>query len=386
MDNITSLLYTNTILITLAGFVTYQLKTIPSDIFKKLKNRFIFSVEIIETTDLYNFTSNYLNKFYKNKQRNVLALTDYKDSKCYLEYKHTTDIFFIKFKNKRIIIEKTREKLENANNSFSRYYEAYKIYSYYGKHIIDEFLNHVIDYNLSIKKNEQFLYTNEQDGGWRFLGDLKCKDIKHIINNNIDILLKDIEDYNNNEKWYNDRSLQYKRGYLFYGQPGNGKTSLAMALAKHINRNIYALNLNDITTDKGLIESFSNLSSNSILLLEDIDVLINKRDNNKTQISFSSLLNCMDGIYYKHNIIIIMTTNCIDKLDDALIRDGRIDLKINVDNPDINMVNKYLSIFYEKDLKLKKYNANYSMSKIQGICLNFKNDYKKCINYIENEI
>ena len=65
------------------------------------------------------------------------------------------------------------------------------------------------------------------------------------------------------------------------------------------------------------------LPSNTILVLEDIDVLFEcrkKNDENKSAISFSGLLNCLDGIAHSDKQIIIMTTNCKMVLNKALTR------------------------------------------------------------------
>ena len=70
------------------------------------------------------------------------------------------------------------------------------------------------------------------------------------------------------------------------------------------------------------------MSENSILVLEDVDSLFTQRSKNKdnhSSLSFSAILNVLDGIARKHGLITIMTTNFADRLDSALIRPGRID-------------------------------------------------------------
>lgn len=177
-------------------------------------------------------------------------------------------------------------------------------------------------------------------------------------------------------KWYANRGLPYRRGYLLYGPPGNsitdpeiyktntdifigtGKTSLSMALAGHFNLEVYALSLNaQNLNDDNLALLFTMLPKRCIVLLEDVDASGVKRDDEpashepetpsmkaqigmqyngpfnfpspmKSSVSFSGLINAIDGAVAKEGRILIMTTNHREKLDDALIRPGRVDLQI----------------------------------------------------------
>ena len=77
-----------------------------------------------------------------------------------------------------------------------------------------------------------------------------------------------------------------------------------------------------------------------------------------------------------------MTTNHIDRIDDALIREGRIDMKIKIDNPEKEMVEEYLTMFYDKEAKLIEYENTISMSKIQELCLQNKDNLEGTLNLL----
>lgn len=81
---------------------------------------------------------------------------------------------------------------------------------------------------------------------------------------------------------------------------------------------------------------FSVAPEQSIILLEDIDAAFASREETNTQkaafeglnrVTFSGLLNCLDGVASTEARIVFMTTNYLDRLDPALIRPGRIDSK-----------------------------------------------------------
>ncbi|KAK6538030.1 hypothetical protein TWF694_010923 [Orbilia ellipsospora] len=143
-------------------------------------------------------------------------------------------------------------------------------------------------------------------------------------------------------KWYANRGIPYRRGYLFHGPPGTGKTSFTLALAGTFGLPIYNLSLGDPTiTEEKLLQYFAELPRRCILLIEDIDTVAisKKRDsegcqrnnNNNPQnnnISLSGLLNAIDGIISHEGRILVMTTNHPEHLDPALTRHGRVDLKI----------------------------------------------------------
>lgn len=89
-----------------------------------------------------------------------------------------------------------------------------------------------------------------------------------------DRLLKDMQSYlaPSAKKWYHKHGLPYRRGYLFYGMPGSGKTSLTMALAGELGLPIYCLSLSsNILADDTLLGLFTTLPKRCIILLEDID-------------------------------------------------------------------------------------------------------------------
>ena len=87
-------------------------------------------------------------------------------------------------------------------------------------------------------------------------------------------------------------------------------------------------------TDGIFMNAVSNLPKNSILVLEDIDSLFIKRESsreNKSCVSFSGVLNILDGLARREGLITFMTTNFAEKLDRALVRPGRIDYKLHFD-------------------------------------------------------
>ncbi|KAI8803357.1 P-loop containing nucleoside triphosphate hydrolase protein [Cladochytrium replicatum] len=154
-------------------------------------------------------------------------------------------------------------------------------------------------------------------------------------------IIHDIKEFYESETWYADRGIPYRRGYLFYGHPGTGKTSLVTALAGELQLNIYVINLSGLLSDEGLSQMMVSTSSKCILLLEDVDAALastnraEKTPQNgarrELQVTLSGLLNALDGAAAQEGRIVVMTTNHIEKLDPALIRPGRVDRKIFFD-------------------------------------------------------
>eukprot|EP00946_MAST-07B_sp_MAST-7B-sp1_P000552 g552.t1 len=86
-------------------------------------------------------------------------------------------------------------------------------------------------------------------------------------------LLADAREFLESERWYTERGIPYRRGYLLHGIPGGGKSSLVAAVASELKLPIYMLQLsNELLTDDTLHKLFQTMTLNpSILLLEDID-------------------------------------------------------------------------------------------------------------------
>lgn len=157
---------------------------------------------------------------------------------------------------------------------------------------------------------------------------------------------EDVRDFLHKEtrRWYLEHGVPYRRGHLYYGAPGTGKTSLSLALAGMLNLNIYCLPLGDPSlTDDDLVQLVQSLQCPSIVLLEDIDATsFEKRTNvsssnnepeERQGITLSGLLNAIDGVGSPEGVFLIMTTNHLEKLDEALIRDGRVDFKVEFTLP-----------------------------------------------------
>lgn len=88
------------------------------------------------------------------------------------------------------------------------------------------------------------------------------------------MIINDMNEYlhPSSPKWYATRGIPYRRGYLFHGPPGTGKTSLSFALAGIFGLEIYVISLQEPTLTEGdLMQLFNGLPKRCIVLLEDVD-------------------------------------------------------------------------------------------------------------------
>ena len=171
-------------------------------------------------------------------------------------------------------------------------------------------------------------------GDWNTAARRRPRSIETVIleDGKAEALVADVEEFLGKAQWYIDRGIPYRRGYLLHGPPGGGKSSIVFALASHLKLDIAILSLAESSmSDKDVRSLLAELPPNCILLIEDIDAAFHQREageDKENRVTFSGLLNALDGVMSPEGMILAMTTNHPEKLDRALIRPGRIDVPV----------------------------------------------------------
>lgn len=285
--------------------------------------------------------------------------------------------------------------IKALSHEFIKYFEN-QINEYFAnqKPLIENFHLHKYNYHYSdetrdnrVKSRTEIKITTKKN--WKNVF-LSC--------NEEEIIKNEIMNFINSEANYDTDGIPWKKGYIFYGEPGCGKTSLIYAIGWMTKRDIYSIDLSSIKTNEEFNNIIMDIPEKSIILFDDIDAheishcrrllverkqreknnkdkynemirsyytgktfpstdliidsnfiksqksdeqdnsnTINKvnssnivglNDTFKDEFTLDILLSFLDGYSSLHGCIVIMTTNCIDILDQALVRPGRIDHKV----------------------------------------------------------
>jgi chaperone BCS1 len=204
----------------------------------------------------------------------------------------------------------------------------------------------------SRQENKTNIFIGE-DIHWKTIGARTKRELSSVVLDEgvLKLLSDDLRTFINDRDWYMRCGVPYRRGYLLYGPPGTGKTSFILSIAGKFELSVCVLVLSsNFMNDQKLSSLIKNSPANSILLLEDVDVAFTQSDL-KQGVSFSGLLNAIDGIAAGDGRILFMTTNHIERLSTALIRPGRVDVRVKFDLASKSQIKGMFWRFY-KDLKL----------------------------------
>jgi len=199
-------------------------------------------------------------------------------------------------------------------------------------------------------------------GNWSHENTIEARPLSSVILDPSikDKLIDDMKEFLGEEtkEFYKKHGIPYRRSYLLHGKPGSGKTSLIQAIAGHYERSLCFIQpTNKKITDDSFKTAMSYLPKSAIVILEDIDALFqkdrSKKESNSSALTFSGLLNGLDGVDSANGQIIFMTTNFREKLDTALVRPGRVDLHVHFPWSTKFQMEEYFRQYYpEADNKL----------------------------------
>lgn len=176
-----------------------------------------------------------------------------------------------------------------------------------------------------------------------------------------------------NQKEYKDKGIRQIKGIILEGNPGNGKTLFAKALAGETDVNFIATKGADFQSAMmsmgarkiRMLFKKARRYRPCIIFIDEFDGIGERRNYAGTGVDkennriITTMLNEMDGFDTEDGILVIAATNSYASLDPALIRPGRFDLKYNISNPDFNTRIKLIELYTKKkklsnDLDIKK--------------------------------
>lgn len=398
------------------GFVFAYLRSIPSAIYRFCKRRVTVTLDVEDRDEAFKWVGLYLAKHQKNS-RDVSVVTRHcnkldgdehepfvvgkaRDNRPKIFLTPAPGVHFSWFKRRPMLIYRKRTdggssksgsggllgELGSAMRS-----EGYTITFFSrNKELPRLFIEEARNVALPLDNKIDVRVTNTKwYGSWTLADRIRPRSIESVIlaeDEHVKIL-DDVQKFLTSYEWYTKLGIPYRRGYLLYGDPGGGKTSLVTAVASVLKMNIYVLSLQAPgMNDSMLVDMLTSVSDNSIILIEDCDCAFKNRTHGKEtsdKLTFSGLLNALDGVGGKDGRIIFMTTNHKENLDPALIRPGRIDYQIEIKNAVKSQAKKLFERFYADyevdELFVTQFvdlipDYKHSMAKLQGHLMNYKDD------------
>nr|KYP66923.1 hypothetical protein KK1_013234 [Cajanus cajan] len=227
-------------------------------------------------------------------------------------------------------------KLDDGSEKDSENFKKYSFeLTFNGKHrerALERYIPHVLKTYEAMKSDKRILKIYSRlDGYWTeselshpatFDSLALSPELKKDIIDDLDRFLR-------RKELYKKVGKPWKRGYLLYGTPGTGKSSLIAAIANYLKFDVYDLELTSVDCNSELMRSMKEASNRSIIVVEDVDCNKVVKANRFT---LSGLLNYMDGLWSSggEERIVIFTTNHREKIDPALLRPGRMDMHIHL--------------------------------------------------------
>ncbi len=240
------------------------------------------------------------------------------------------------------------------------------------------------------------------------------KSFSNVYGDHVDELKERLDLFVNHPEWYMERGIPHSLGIMLHGVPGAGKTSTIKAIAKDTNRHIFNLSLRPFTTQRQLTNLFFNETvsvytydggkqtlkiplNRRVYVIEDIDCLTDvvldrsivsheaSQDGDAVTLSF--LLNLLDGVLETPGRILVITSNYPEKLDKALVRPGRIDVKIHFKNATRTFILDMINKFYTIDMTLDEIPAELEdvftpAEVMESLCYYFKSPSQALVHLV----
>ena len=253
--------------------------------------------------------------------------------------------------------------------------------------LLKQLVDDVVACHLRRQGVQSYLYS--YNDGWDYVEGYAPRQLDSVVMEpgEKEHLMEDITKFRKSKLRYQRLGIPYHRGYLFYGPPGTGKTSLLSALAAHFGLSIYTANLTEFT-DRSLMSAVNQVPATSVLLFEDIDCMKSsqtradstgtadtKPSGPQNGVTLSGLLNVLDGFYAPTGVLFVMTTNHVEKLDQALLRPGRIDYRLYLgkasDRQKVELYRRFFPRSSEAEAKefLEVSRSAETMAEFQGLLL-----------------
>ena len=313
--------------------------------------------------------------------RNLQIVFDYKDA---IHLAPHVGLHLIWFERRLYILNISEKEASGQAPS----YRIYRITRFGRSH---EPIKRLIEAFSEIPQTDRikiFHYANY----WNKLSEITALNLDQLsIPNALRTTLKEqIQFFLDNKKWYIDRALAHKMTYLLTGEPGTGKTSIVRSIAYTYRLPVYCLDLSAVS-NKTLLDALSNIPANAVLLIEDIDAMtgavttrkrsessdvpvLEPANSEDSTLTLSGLLNALDGIAGLRDVMVFITTNYPERLDDALTRKARIDDTFEIGALTDAEVRHYYNQMYGEPLTTHKVYADIKSCDLHGLFLEHRFD------------
>lgn len=382
----------------IVGSLIALCRQLPGKFFAWLKRRLIVTVDVTNDDPIFEWLSLWLADHPYSRRARSLTARSRRDDYGRIDRENSDDLPDVVFtpapgnhvfvyERRLVWLSREREtvKGDKADDFFSaRHRETFQIRVLGRKQqVIRSLIEKARDAAIKARDSRVNVYIVSY-GSWSRSDTKQMRALSTVIlpGGIVDEVKSTIAEFLKSQDWYAERGIPWRLSFLFHGAPGSGKTSLIKALAGEFGMDLYSLNLGDPhLTDSKLISLLGEAKTGSVISLEDIDAAFAKREKGKDSdngVTFSGLLNALDGAASKEGSIVFMTTNHKDVLDPALIRPGRADLHVEFDYATKEQARRLFAQFFPEssEQSAERFSAiasrKVTMAQIQGLLLQHK--------------
>lgn len=385
------------------GAVLVQMRNIPGKLWAVFHRRFITTVDVADHDQAFYWVQQWLASHEYTKKARLLTVSTRKSPfnpdrhHTVVSDKDEVEIIFspapgmhvFRHKGRWVMLWRDRRAMESISGGVA-YHEAF-VFRTFSKNVVQNIIEEAREFAHPAHDDSISVFRN-QWGQWRLAMRRPPRDLSSVVLESgiSDKIIKELDRFFVRAQWYKDHGIPYQRGYLLYGPPGSGKTSLVVAIASRFKRDIYVLRPSSLT-DEAFQGAMLDIPPHGIILIEDVDCMWDKRESaDHSQVSFDGFLNGIDGVAAPQGRILFMSTNHLDKLDDALIRPGRADKVFYVGPATWDQARRLFLNFFPGDDRMAeafadsaKEEKGVSMAQLQERILDFPDDPVACAEAAE---